>query len=385
MDFHKTKEQVELLARLEEFMKRHVPESAVKEWYENKAVPTEVAKEFVKDGFGFLGMPEKYGGTPCDKLTLMMFAKEISRLSAATLPFVGNILSMYDMVLLGTPEQIDMAIEAYKETGETCFSLAISEPEAGSDNSNMSTVAKHVDGKVIINGHKTFVTHGDVAPLTVIVCKEEDPSRENKNMSMYMVPLKSEGITTSPLRKIGQSTTAFCQMEIKDLVCDESCLLGEKNRGFMQLMKNFEFERLLICSQALGLAEAAMEDAAAYAGKREQFNQPIYKFQQIQQMLTDMEIKIINMENMLNMVAWQLDNGESIRLNSALAKRYICKSAFEVCNDAMQICGGLGYTTETRVSRCWQDARGWMFGGGTPEIMVHIAGRQIIKKYGDQQ
>lgn len=381
MNFRMTEEQELLIESLQEFMERYAPEEKVKEWYANHEVPDEISKEFVKAGFGLLGLPEEYGGTPCDVLTLMIVAKEVSRLTGATMPFISNILNMYDMVMLGTPEQIRMAVDAYEKTGRSCFSLAISEPQAGSDNSAMSTTAKHVGDKIVLNGTKTFVTHGDISPLTIIVAKEEDPSRENKNMSMYMVPLNSKGITTSKLHKIGQGVTTFCEMYIDNVECDESCLLGEKGMGFIQLMKNFEIERLLICAQALGLAEAAMEDAAAYAGKRVQFDQPIYKFQLIQELLTDMEAKLINMRNMLYMCAWQHDNGESIRLASALAKRYICKTATEVCSDAMQIMGGIGYTTETRVSRCWQDSRGWQFAGGTNEVMVHIAGRQIIKKY----
>jgi len=381
IDFRKTEEQELLLESLNEFVERYCPEESIKEWYTAHTVPDEVAKEFVNAGFGFLGIPEEYGGTPCDVLTLMMIAEELCRLTGSTMPFLSNILNMYDIVLLGTPEQIKMNMKAYEETGRSCFSLAISEPQAGSDNSSMSTTAKHVGDKIILNGTKTFVTHGDTSPYTIIMAKEEDPSRENKNMSMYMVPLNSKGITTSKLHKIGQGVTTFCEMYIDNVECDESCLLGEKGMGFMQLMKNFEIERLLICAQALGLAEAAMEDAAAYAAQRIQFNQPIYKFQLVQELLTEMETKIVNMRNLVYMVAWQHDNGESTRISAALAKRYVCKAATEVCSDAMQIFGGIGYTTETRVSRCWQDSRGWQIAGGTNEIMVHIAGRQIIKKY----
>ena len=381
MDFRITDEQELLLESLGEFMERNAPEASVKEWYKNHEVPTQLCKDFVGAGFGFLGIPEEYGGTPCDMQTLMLFAKEISHLTAGTMPFISNILNMYDMLEMGTPEQIRMTMKAYEETGESCFSLAISEPQAGSDNSAMTTTARRVGDKIILNGTKTFVTHGDISPLTIIIAKEEDPSRDNKEMSMYMVPLNSKGISTSRLEKIGQGTTTFCEMYIDNVECDDSNLVGERGKGFLQLMKNFEIERLLICAQSLGLAEAALEDAAAYAAQRYQFNQPIYKFQQIQQKLTDMEIKVINMRNMLNMCAWQHDNGESIRLNSALAKRYIGMTSTEVCSEAMQIFGGIGYTTETRVSRCWEDSRGWQFAGGTNEVMVHIAGRQIIKKY----
>lgn len=381
MDFRKTDEQELLLESLKEFLNRYVAEEQVKTWYETHEVPQEVSVEFVKAGFGFLGIPEEYGGTPTDILTMMMVGEEISHHTAATMPFISNILNMYDMAEFGNPEQIAMCLRAYEETGKSCFSLAISEPQAGSDNSSMSTVAHVENGKVTINGTKTFVTHGNVAPYVVVVAKDEDPSRENKNMSMWMLPTNTPGVSTSQLHKIGQSTTTFCEMYFDNVVIDESCLLGKRGSGFLQLMQNFEVERLLICAQSLGLARAAMEDAAKYAGQREQFGKLIGTYQLIQEKLTDMEIKILNMENMLYRVAWEKDQGMPVRLNSALAKRYICMTATEVCSEAMQIFGGIGYTTETRVSRAWQDSRGWQFAGGTNEIMVHIAGRQIIKKY----
>lgn len=124
MNFNITEEQQLLMESIQQFMERYAPESEVKKWYENHHVPTEVSKAFVEAGFGFLGVPEEYGGTPCDMVTLMMFAKEISRLTAGTMPFMSNILNMYDMLLLGTPEQIKMALDSYVETGESCFSLA---------------------------------------------------------------------------------------------------------------------------------------------------------------------------------------------------------------------------------------------------------------------
>ena len=170
-------------------------------------------------------------------------------------------------------------------------------------------------------------------------------------------------------------------MYLDDVTVPESCMMGEKGKGFLQLMKNFELERIMLASHSLGLAKAALEEAAAYAGQRMAFGKTIGSFQLIQEKLTDMEIKVQNMENLLLKTAWEFDQGMSVRLDSALAKRYISMSATEVCSEALQIMGGIGYTTESCVGRLWIDARGSQFGGGTDEIMVHIAGRQIIKKY----
>ncbi|MHB8074758.1 acyl-CoA dehydrogenase [Desulfosporosinus fructosivorans] len=381
MDFNRTEEQELLLESLTELIAREVSEDDVKTWYKEHAVSEKFNKAFIESGFGFLGIPEEYGGTPADITTLMLVSEELTRLTCATIPLLSNILNMYDVVEFGTPEQIKLTLDITKETGDPAFLLAISEPQAGSDNSRMTTTAVRKNGKVYINGSKSFITHGGVAKYSLVFAKDENSDLDNRAISMWLFPSDTPGVKFAPLQKIGQTTSQFCEMYLDNVEIDESCLVGEPGKGFLQLMKNLEVERLLICSFSLGLAQAAMDDAAAYAGQRSQFGQPIGRFQMIQQKLTDMEIKIMNMRNMLYEAAWKKDNGMSIKLESALAKRYCCMTATEVCSEAMQIFGGLGYTTETRVSRAWQDARGWQFAGGTDEIMVHIAGREILKKY----
>jgi alkylation response protein AidB-like acyl-CoA dehydrogenase len=381
MDFKITDEQELLVESLRELVAREVNEEEVKKWYEEGAVSEKFSKAFLDAGFGFLGIPEEYGGTPADISTILLVAEELTRLTAATFPFLSNILNLFDMVEYGTKEQIKLTMDIYRETGNASFLLAISEPQAGSDNSAMTTTAVRKNGKVYLNGTKTFVTHGGIAPYSLVVAKDESPEVSNRNMSMWLFPSNAPGVKFAGLHKIGQKTTSFSEMYLDNVEIDESALVGTPGKGFLQLMKNFEVERLLICVYSLGLAQAAMDDAAAYAGQRPQFGQPIGKFQMIQEILTDMEIRITNMRNMIYQAAWKHDNGMPIKLDSALCKRYCCKTATEVCSDAMQIFGGIGYTTDTRVSRAWQDARGWEFAGGTEQIMVHIAGREILKKY----
>ena len=381
MDFGMTEEQELLLDSLHELIEREAPESEVKKWYEAGTVSDSFMRAFLDAGFGFLGIPEEYGGTPADLTTLLMVAEELVRGTAATIPALSNVINMYDMVEFGTPEQIKLSMDLYDKTGKAAFSLAISEPQAGSDNYGMTTVATRKNGKVYLNGSKTFITHGDVAPYCLVVAKDETPDRSNKDMSMWLFPADRPGVKFARLHKIGQGTTSFAELYLDNVELEESCLVGTQGKGFLQLMKNFEIERLLICMQTLGLAEAAMDDAAAYASQRMQFGKPIGQFQLIQELLTDMEIKIKNMRNIVYEAAWRYDNGMSIRLETALCKRYCGRTSTDVCSSAMQIMGGLGYTTEGRISRAWKDARGWEFAGGTEQIMVHIAGRQLLKKY----
>lgn len=382
IDFSITEEQELMLENLREFCAREITEERIQKWYEQRRVDPEVCKAYLDAGFGYMFIPEEYGGVSSDAVTLALVVTELMRCAGATMPFMSYGLSMFDLTEFGTPEQIEEGMKAYQETGEQCFSLALSEPCAGSDNQAMETTAHwNGDGTVTINGVKTMVSLAETAPYMLVIAKDEDPARENKNMSMWMFPADTPGIKLSPLHKIGQEITNFSEVYLDGVTIPESALLGERGKGFKQLMENFELERIMLSSHSLGLAKAALEDAAVYAGQRVAFGQPIGNFQLIQEKLTDMEIKVQNMENLLLKTAWEFDNNISVRLDSALAKRYISMAATEVCSEAMQILGGIGYTTESRVGRLWKDARGSQFGGGTDEIMVYISGRQIIKKY----
>lgn len=383
MDFTKTDEQELMLENLREFCDRWVTEERIQDWYDKRRVDDEVCKAYLEAGFGYMFIPEEYGGIPSDAQTLAMVVEELMRTTGATMPFMSYGLSMYDLATFGTPEQVAKGMEAYNETGQQCFSLALSEPGAGSDNQSMTATVHWDDenGTCVLNGTKTMVSHAETAPYIMFIGKDEDPSHDNKSYSMFLVPKDTPGITMAPLHKIGQTSTNFDEVYFDNVVVPQSDLLGEKGKGFKQLMHNFEIERIMLSAHSLGLAQAALEEAARYAAQRVTFGQKLFKHQLIAEKLTDMEIKCQNMRNMLYKTAWEFDNGIPVRLDSALCKRYLSTTATEVASDAMQIIGGLGYTTESKIGRIWIDARGDSFAGGTEEIMVHIAGREIVKKY----
>lgn len=382
MDFSYTDEQELLVESIKEFCDRFLDEKKIAEMYQQQSMSDELIKEYLEAGFGLMGIAEEYGGIPCDRVTLGILTEEFAHHSGCVTPLLNNTLAICDMIDFGSPEQIEMCLNAYLETGKPIFSLGFSEPAAGSDNTAMtSTTRKQPDGTYLLNGQKTWVTQGEVFPYVLVVAKEEDPSYENRNMSMWLVPLDLQGLSTAPLHKIGQQIMPFCEMYFDDVRLTEDMRVGEPGQGFINLMKNFEMERCLIVAQCLGCAQAAMDDAASYVSARSTFNKPLYKNQLIQQKLTDMEIALQNTRNMLYKTLWKMDQGESVRIDSALLKRYGAQSCAWVASEAMQIYGGLGYTTETRLGRIWADVRGHQIAGGTDEIMVHIAGRQLAKAY----
>lgn len=382
MDFSRTDEQELLVESVKEFCERYLDEEKINEMYANHGMSDELIKAYLEAGFGLMGIPEDLGGIPCDRVTLGILTEEFAHYAGCVTPFLNNTLAMCDMIDFGSPEQVTFCMDHYLETGKPIFSLGFSEPAAGSDNSAMTATTKlQADGTYRLNGQKTWVTQGEVFPYIFVVAKDEDPARTNPSMSMWLIPIDAEGISTAPLQKIGQQIMPFCEVYFDDVVLTEDMRVGNKGEGFTNLMKNFEMERCLIVAQCLGCAQAAMDDAAAYVTQRETFGKPLISNQLIQLKLTEMETALQNTRNMLYHTLWKMDQGESIRIDSALLKRYAAQECTKVADEALQIYGGLGYTEDLRLGRIQRDLRGMRIAGGTDEIMVYIAGRQLGKKY----
>ena len=241
--------------------------------------------------------------------------------------------------------------------------------------------ARREGDKVIINGHKCFITAAKEARYLLTITMDRESGKPlNQSASMWLVPLDAPGVTVTTMKKIGWNLTgSLCDVYLEDVEVDESALVGVEGNGFMQAMKNFEVERLLMASSALGMAKCAYSDALSYAAQRVQFGKPIGYHQMIQGKLVRMAIKIENMHNYVMKCAWMKDQGESIQTPANLCRIYCGQAAFEVCDDAMQIMGGIGYTDDCRISRMWRDVRITRIGGGTDEILTYTAAKQLLK------
>ena len=379
MDFKKTEEQELLLDSLKTVMERGNFEDYFKECDRNHEYPQKAVDALVEAGFTTLGIPEEFGGTPTDTLTQVMVAEEAHVLGYPSLCWINFATEVDDILTFGNKEQQEKIL-GYALEGKKPFTLGFTEPQAGSDSAAMATTATKRDGKVYINGNKTFNTSADRAPFMLCVCRSGINENPYKDFSMYLFPMDRPGITIEKLDKIGNNMCGTYEVHLDDVECEESDLVGEECKGFYQLMKNFEVERLTICAANVGMARCAYDEALRYAAQRMQFGKIIGSFQLVQEKLVDMRIKIENMQNLLYKTAWKKDNGESIMIDSSLVKRYTGQAAFEVIDDAMQIMGGIGYTHDCRISRLWRDQRVYRIMAGTEEIMVHTAGRALIKE-----
>ena len=252
MEFTLTEEQRLLKQGIAEWCRKTMPEEKIQEWYRNRGIDPAVAKSWVDSGYGMLGIPEEYGGTPCDKLTLCLAIEELCH-AGGNIPMAPNALLNFNILEFGNKEQIADAMEYYRRVGTPKQSHAISEPNAGSDNRNMTTTTtEDSSGRIHLNGTKTWCTNGEWFPGFIVAAKEEDPSRDNKIMSLWVVDKDTPGISVEKLNKIGMQIAPFSMVHFDDVVIDKSQALGERGKGFYNLMKNFEFERCVLIAELLG-------------------------------------------------------------------------------------------------------------------------------------
>lgn len=385
MDFRKTDEQELLLQSIDDFFAQgRFGESYIKECEEQQKPMSEYRLAAMEAGFGLLAIPEEFGGTPVDTQTLVMVAEKIYSYGYPS--GLGALLQVDDILSFGSKEQQDKIMACLLAGDAMGFCLGLSEPQAGSDSNSITTTFERKNGKVYISGHKTFTTDADRSKFMLCMTRDFNTGLPpHKSMTTWLVPMDKPGIKIEMLHKVGHRTRSLCEVYLDNVELEETDIVGKEGEGFLNIMKNFEVERLVIAADSLGIASCCYNDALLYATQREQFGKTIGSFQLIQEKLVNMKIKIENMRNFLYKTAWEKDNGISIRTSSALCKLYCAQAGFEVADDAMQILGGIGYTEDHRVSRLWRDARMHRIGGGTDEIMIHIAGRALQKEVANKK
>ncbi|WJV61132.1 acyl-CoA dehydrogenase [Pectobacteriaceae bacterium CE70] len=382
MDFALTEEQELLLTSVRELISRDFPETYFKTCDEQRRFPREFFTALADSGISLLGIPEELGGVPADMQTQMLVLEEIARMGApAYIMTEGQCI--HNMRCFGNAEQLAKTAQAGL-TGIPAYSLAFTEPQAGSDNNRIATLYTRKNGKVYLNGQKTFITGAKDLPYMLVLARNPEPQDPKRCFTLWWLDPNSPGVKRNDLHKVGWHMISNCEVFLDNVEVSEEDMVGREGWGFIHMMENFEIERLVIAAHSLGVAECAFEDAARYANQRVQFEKTIGQFQMIQLKLTQMAIKIQNMKNFVYRVAWECDNGLPMRLSAPMCKVYCAQSACEVVDDAMQILGGLGYTDDSRISRFWRDVRVNRIGGGTDEIMVYISARQILKQYEDK-
>ncbi len=340
----------------------------------------EVIKEMGK--LGFLGMiiPQEYGGQGQGYLGYMVVLEEIAKADAShsSVMALHNSLFAFPVINYGTEEQKKRYLPKIC-TAEKYCAFALSEPNAGSDATAIETTAVKVGSDYIINGTKIFVTNGSVADV-VLVYAVTEKGKKAHGITAFLVEKETPGYGVGTIeKKMGFKGSPTCELIFQEVKVPESAILGKLNEGFKIAMDTLNGGRISIGAMAVGIAQAALEEALAYAQKRVQFEKPLAEFQAIQFMLSDMATQIETARQLTYYAAWLKDHHLPHIKESAEAKLFATEMATKVCYKALQILGGYGYLENYNVARYYRDARVTEIFEGTSEMQRLTIARSLLK------
>ncbi|MDS0221434.1 acyl-CoA dehydrogenase family protein [Haloarcula sp. S1AR25-5A] len=327
-----------------------------------------------------MGVPisEKWGGLGGDTLMYALVAEELGRVSGSIgLSYVAHTsLGSKPIELFGTDAQKDRWLTPLA-TGEHLGGWALTEPGSGSDASDMDTTAERDGDEYVLNGTKQFITNASVAG-SVLVKAVTDPGAGYDGISTFIVAPEDDGWeVTTEWEKMGLNASPTCELQFDDCRIPADRLLGEEGDGWEQTLKTLNGGRISIAALSTGLAQGAFEAAKSYATEREQFDRPISKFDAVRDKIVEMDRKIERSRLLTHKAATMYDQGEDVTRLSSLAKLDASEICREVAEDAVQVLGGYGYTTDFAPQRFYRDAKLMEIGEGTSEIQRMVLGREL--------
>ncbi|PNX49805.1 MAG: acyl-CoA dehydrogenase [Thermoplasmata archaeon M8B2D] len=342
--------------------------------------PHKTLKEMAKLGLLGIIIPPEYGGAGLDTISYAIVVEEISRKCAATgvVTSVHNSLVAWPIIKYGTEEQKKKYLPILAK-GEEIGAFAGTEPNAGSDLGAMQTTAKLKGDKYIINGDKTFITSGPEAGI-IIIFAVTDKEAGSKGISAFIVENTFKGFKVGSIfEKLGINASKTSELIFEDMVVPKENLLGSEGDGFKIALSTLDGGRIGIASQAVGIAQACLDESIEYSKQRQQFGRPIAKFQAIQWMIADMATKIEASRWLVYNAAYTKDQGVRFSKEAAMAKLFASETAVDCAIKAVQIHGGYGYTKEYTVERLFRDSKITEIYEGTSEVQRMVISGSLLK------
>jgi alkylation response protein AidB-like acyl-CoA dehydrogenase len=362
----------------------HEVRPVVRDMEHANTYPEKLIEQMKELGIYGLAVPEPWGevavSMPCYALVTAELARGWMSLAGA---MGGHTVVAKLLVAFGTKEQQDRYLPKMA-TGEIRATMALTEPGGGSDLQAMTTVARRDGDGYLVNGAKTWISNARRSQLIALMCKT-DPAAEPKYRGVSILLVEhGPGLTVSKdLPKLGYKGVESCELVFDGYRAPADVVLGGvEGRGFAQMMNGLETGRIQVASRALGVAQAAFDDALRYAQERESFGKPIWQHQSIGNYLADMATKITAARQLILHAAQRFDAGERSDMEAGMAKLFASEVAMEVALNAVRIHGGYGYSTEYDVERYFRDAPLMIVGEGTNEIQRNVIAAQLVKRGG---
>lgn len=343
--------------------------------------PTKILEKMAKLGLLGIIIPTEYGGAGLDTISYTTIIEEISRKCASTgvITSVHNSLVSWPIMHFGTKEQKKKYLPLLAN-GKKIGAFAGTEPNAGSDLGAMQTTAELKGDKYIINGDKTFITSGSEAGV-IILFAVTDKSAGSKGISAFIVENTMKGFKVGSIYdKMGINANHVAELVFEDMEVPKENLLGKEGEGYKIALMALDGGRIGIAAQAVGIAQAALDESIEYSKQRQQFGRPISKFQAIQWMIADMATHIEAARYLVYNAAHTKDKGERFSKEAAMAKLFASETAMDAVIKAVQIHGGYGYTKEYTVERLFRDAKITEIYEGTSEVQRLVISGSLLKE-----
>lgn len=335
-------------------------------------------------GLGLCGayFEEKYGGAECDVLSYILAVEELAKYDAgmsitlsATVSLCANPIWQF-----GTEAQKEKHLTPLVE-GKKLGAFGLTEPNAGTDASGQQTVAvKNEDGSYTLNGSKIFITNGGAADIYIVFAMTDKSQGSHNGISAFILEKDMPGFTFGKKEdKLGIHTSQTMELVFQDVKVPAENLLGQEGQGFKIAMKTLDGGRIGVAAQALGIAEAALQDAVEYSKQRVQFGKPLCKFQSISFKLADMKMKVEAARLLVYKAACKKQEDQPFSVDAAIAKRVASDVAMEIATEAVQIFGGYGYSEEYPVARHLRDAKITQIYEGTNEVQLMVTSSALLR------
>jgi alkylation response protein AidB-like acyl-CoA dehydrogenase len=378
MDLEPTEAMAMLRDSARQFAEKRLKPGA-QEWDEHEAIPPEVYKEGAELGFFGLSVPEEYGGLGVDPLAYAAAMEELARGSAAfqVCVTVHNTLICSAIAKFGTEEQKKKYLPKLA-SGATIGAYSLSEPGSGTDAGSLSTSAVDQGDHYLVNGTKSWVTNGGFAGLFVVFVSTNKEAG-SRGISCLLVEKGMPGFSVGKKeKKMGLRASDTRELNFANAKIPKSALLGQQGGGFKIAMALLDNGRIGIAAQAVGIAQAALEEAVAYAKQRKQFGKKLSEFQLTQAKIADMATNIAAARLLVWNAAAKAAKGEKCTAEASMAKSFASRIANKACYDAVQIHGGNGFVREFPVERFFRDVRVTEIYEGTTEVQALIVAREVL-------
>ena len=376
-----TEDEREIVALAGEFVDERV-RPRVRDYESVDAYPADFIEDMKKLGFFGLLAPAEHGGV---EVSTECFARVTEELARGWMSLAGAIgghsVITFMIRTFGTPDQRERYLPRMAD-GTVRATMALTEPGGGSDLQAMRTHAREDGGDLVITGSKTWISNARHSGLIGLLCVTDPGAKPaHRGMSVLLVE-PGDGLTVSRnLPKLGYRGVESCELLFDEMRVPASAVLGGRpNQGWAHMMRGLEVGRVQVAARAVGVAQAALDDAVRYAQERESFGKPIWKHQSVGNLLADMATKVRAARLLTADAARRLDAGVRADMEAGMAKLFASEAAMQVALDAMRVHGGYGYSKEFDVERYFRDAPLMILGEGTNEIQRNVIAAQLIAR-----